>query len=93
MAKLKSPPGALSTKAALAIINSAANPAVRHETTNVTAQLLAEIIERETNVTALLHALNCYVDAQNAGQIRAAQRKAHAAIRKVMPEYYKQNHE
>jgi len=50
-------PGAVSLKAALAIINSTANPASPLGTAHVTARRLAEIIERETNVTALLAAL------------------------------------
>lgn len=49
-------PGAVPLKAALAIINSTANPASPVGTTNVTARRLAEIIERETNVTAVLAA-------------------------------------
>ena len=57
MTNSKSRPGPLSVKAALAIINSTVNPALRHEASNVTAHHLAEIIERGTNVTALLAAL------------------------------------
>ena len=51
-------PGAVSLKAALAIINSTANPASPLGTAHVAARRLAEIIERETNVTRLLDAID-----------------------------------
>lgn len=44
-------------RAALAIINSTVNPALRHDAINVNARNLAEIIERETAVSELLEAL------------------------------------
>jgi hypothetical protein len=51
-----STPGPRSIKAARAIINSTIVPALRHDASNVTVRHLAEIIERETNVTGLLEA-------------------------------------
>jgi hypothetical protein len=56
MTDTRRPPGAVAIKAALAIVNSTVNPAHRHEAGNVTGRHLAEIIERETNVTGLIEA-------------------------------------
>lgn len=49
-------------KAALAIINSAVNPALLHDAVNVNAKNLADIIERETSVSVMLEALRFYAD-------------------------------
>ncbi len=50
-------PGTVSLRAALAILETTANPLTRREGGNATAGgLLAEIIERETNVTGLIEA-------------------------------------
>lgn len=47
----------LAKKAAMAIINSTANPALHIETKNVTGRNLATIIDRETCADDLLEAL------------------------------------
>lgn len=57
MTKAQHTPGPLARKAAIAIINSTVNPALRHEATNCNAANLAAIIERETAVSELLEAL------------------------------------
>ncbi len=49
-------PGAVSLRAALAILKTAATPLTHREGGYVSAGQLAEIIERETNVTGLLEA-------------------------------------
>ena len=57
MTNTKPTPGTVSLTAALAILETAANPLRRREGGNVTpGELLAEIIERETNVTGLIEA-------------------------------------
>jgi len=57
MTNTKPTPGTVSLTAALAILETAANPLTRREGGHVTpGELLAEIIERETNVTGLIEA-------------------------------------
>jgi len=51
-----SKPSAPATRAALAIINSTVNPAMRHDAVNVTAPHLARIIEEQTSIAELLQA-------------------------------------
>jgi hypothetical protein len=55
-------PSTPATRAALAIINSTVNPALRHDASNVTAPRLAEVIERETSISALLQATRTMVE-------------------------------
>lgn len=50
------------TRAALAIINSTVNPAMRHEAVNVTAPHLARIIEEQTSITELLKAAKTLIE-------------------------------
>jgi hypothetical protein len=73
----------LANKAALAIINSTCNPALRHgEAHNVTARLCAEIIARETAADDLLEACKAALlrediaDGDLGDQLRAAVAKA-----------------
>jgi len=50
----------MARRAALAIINSTVNPALRHKASKVTAPLLAEIIDRETAAPELLEAVKLW---------------------------------
>jgi hypothetical protein len=50
-------PGPTAIRAAVAIINSTVNPALRYQAVNANSRNLAEIIERETGVSALIAAL------------------------------------
>jgi hypothetical protein len=56
------PRSSIAMRAALAIINSTVNPALRHDASNVTAPRLAEVIERETQVSTLVHELGRTAD-------------------------------
>jgi len=55
-------PSAPATRAALAIINSTVNPAMRHEAANVTAPHLARIIEEQTSMAELLQATKTLIE-------------------------------
>ena len=57
-----SKPSAPATRAALAIINSTVNPAMRHEAANVTAPHLARIIEEQTSMAELLQATKTLIE-------------------------------
>jgi hypothetical protein len=63
-------PSTPAVRAAVAIINSTVNPALCHDAKNVTASRLAEVIERETSISALLEATKTIVE--NAGHLISA---------------------
>ena len=55
-------PSAPATRAALAIVNSTVNPAMRHEAANVTAPHLARIIEEQTSMAELLQVTKTLIE-------------------------------
>jgi hypothetical protein len=55
-------PSAPAIRAALAIINSTVNPAMRHDAVNVTAPHLARIIEEQTSIAELLKATKTVIE-------------------------------
>ncbi len=57
MINMSTTPSPAAVRAALAIINSTVNPALRHDAVNVNAPHLAQIIERETRLSLLIDAL------------------------------------
>ena len=55
-------PSAPAIRAALAIINSTVNPAMRHDAANVTAPHLARIIEEQTSIAELLQVTKTLIE-------------------------------
>ena len=55
-------PSAPAMRAAVTIINSTVNPAMRHEAVNVTASHLARIIEEQTSISELLRTTKTLIE-------------------------------